>query len=48
MYRGEIERYIDDGQTALCPKCGIDAIIPDSIEESVDENIIAEMNEYWF
>lgn len=48
MYRGEIERHIDDGQTALCPKCGIDAIIPDSIEESVDENIIAEMNEYWF
>lgn len=48
MYRGAIEEYADDGQTALCPKCGIDAIIPDSIEESVDENIIAEMNEYWF
>ena len=48
MYRGEIERYLDDGQTALCPKCQIDAIIPDSIDETVDENIIAEMNEYWF
>lgn len=48
MYRGEIERYIDDGQTALCPHCQIDAIIPDSIAETVDENIIAEMNEYWF
>ena len=48
MYRGEVEEYIDNGQTALCPRCQIDAIIPDSIEESVDENIIAEMNEYWF
>ena len=48
MYRGEIERYIDNGQTAICPRCQIDAIIPDSIEEAVDENIIAEMHEYWF
>lgn len=48
MYRGEIEDYADNGQTAICPKCGIDAVIPDSIEEDVDESIIEEMHEYWF
>ena len=44
----EIKDYADNGQTAICPKCGIDSIIPDSIEETMDEKTIAEMNEYWF
>ena len=48
MYRSAIVEYIDDGQTAICPKCGIDAVIPDSIEEDVDESIIEELHEYWF
>lgn len=48
MDAGEIEDYADDGQTAICPKCGIDSILPDSIEEALDANTIAEMNEYWF
>lgn len=46
--RHEIKEYADDGQTAICPKCGIDAIIPDSIEDSIDEKTISEMQEYWF
>lgn len=48
MDHSEIRDYMDNGQTAICPKCGIDSIIPDSIEEAVDENIILQMNEYWF
>ncbi len=24
----QVTRWIDDGQTALCPKCGIDAVLP--------------------
>lgn len=44
----EIKDYIDNGQTALCPKCGIDSIIPDGIEEDVNEEIVDEMNQYWF
>ena len=48
MQKDEIKNYIDDGQTALCPKCEIDAIIPDSIDDTVDEQMISEMNEYWF
>ena len=46
--RDEIKTFIDNGQTALCPKCDIDAIIPDNLGETVDEEIISEMNEYWF
>jgi len=48
MKSDEIKTYIDNGETALCPKCDIDAIIPDSIGETVDEEIISQMNEYWF
>ena len=48
MDRSEITDYLDDGQTALCPRCGVDAILPDSIDESIDEDIIAQMHEYWF
>ena len=46
--KDDIKNYADNGQTALCPKCEIDAIIPDSIEDTVDQQIISEMNEYWF
>lgn len=48
MKQSEIKEYIDNGQTAICPNCGIDSIIPDSIEETVDKKIISEMNAYWF
>lgn len=44
----EITDFTDQGQTAICPRCGVDAILPDSIEESLDANTIAEMNKYWF
>lgn len=44
----KIKEYTDNGQTAICPKCGNASIIPDSIEESLDEKIMAEMHEYWF
>ncbi len=44
----EVNSYIDVKQTALCPKCHIDSVIPDSINEIVDESIISEMHDYWF
>ena len=43
-----IKDFADNGQTAICPKCGIDAMIPDSVEENIDTEIITELNEYWF
>lgn len=44
----EIVDYLKDEQTAVCPKCGIDSIIPDRIDETVDESIIAKLHAYWF
>lgn len=45
---GEITNFADNGQTALCPACGVDAIVPDSADEAIDEKLITEMNRYWF
>lgn len=44
----DIKKYIDDDKTAMCPKCDIDSIIPDSIEEKIDDKIISAMHDYWF
>lgn len=44
----KVEQYADEGQTALCPNCGVAALLPDSIEEALDERILSEMHEYWF
>ena len=42
-----VKDYIDDGQTALCPNCEVDAVLPDNIE-GINEEVIEKMNKYWF
>jgi len=44
----EIKSFLDNEQTAMCPSCMIDSIIPDSIDETIDENTLSMMHEYWF
>lgn len=54
----EIEEWIDgghvetgdaaDGITALCPRCGIDAVLPSAAPVHWDDFLLDEMNEYWF
>lgn len=36
-----------DGVTALCPRCGIDAVLP-SAAVSLSKEMLAEMNAHWF
>jgi hypothetical protein len=37
------------GQTALCPLCGIDAVLPDCAPGIVlSSNLLAEMRQHWF
>lgn len=31
---GEIHTWVDDGQTALCPRCGIDSVLADVIDDA--------------
>ena len=40
----EIIKWVDKGQTALCPKCGIDSVLP----SVTDPSILAVMELYWF
>jgi NAD-dependent SIR2 family protein deacetylase len=42
----EIVEWIDDGKTALCPKCGIDTVLPDSV--FLADQVLKAMYEYWF
>lgn len=48
MSSKEVTTYLSNEETALCPYCGIDAIIPDAINDELNDDIIDEMNKYWF
>lgn len=43
-----IEEWTDDGDTALCPKCGIDAVIGDACGAPVTRDFLREMKSVWF
>ena len=42
----EIEEWIDDDQTALCPHCGIDSVLPASA--LLTPEFLEEMHKWWF
>jgi hypothetical protein len=45
----DIQEWTDDEQTALCPNCGIDAVIGDNSGYSVAEKgFLTQMHNYWF
>jgi len=44
----EIKEWIDAGDTALCPKCGIDSVIGSDSDYTISKKFLKEMNEYWF
>ena len=44
----EVVEYIDHGETALCPICGIDAVIGDCTGVSMDLNTLSELNKEFF
>ena len=47
----EIEDWIEDdhenGETAICPKCGIDSVLSDQFPVS-DKAFLSAMNKFWF
>lgn len=50
---GEIFEWTDDdqqgqGQTALCPRCGIDSVIGDRSGVDLGHEFLVRMSEYWF
>jgi len=49
----EIGNWIDEdstgvGQTALCPKCGIDSVIGDKCGYDLSNKFLKRMHDYWF
>jgi len=43
-----IKQYVDDNQTALCPHCGIDSILPESSQYSLAIDFLEKMRNHWF
>src|SRR5690348_16373657 len=37
-----------DGVTALCPRCGIDAVLPSAEPIRLSPELLAQMHEFWF
>lgn len=40
--------WVDFGLTALCPYCGIDAVIGESAGYPLTEEFLEKMRDYWF
>jgi hypothetical protein len=50
---GQIEEWVDEdrageGQTALCPVCGIDSVLGDRSGFPIEEPFLAAMHAHWF
>lgn len=44
----KVDQFIDSGKTALCPFCGIDAVIGDASGYSVTQSFLQTMHDRWF
>jgi hypothetical protein len=44
-----IEEWVDDDQTALCPRCGIDSVLGNArLAFAADKDILRQMHRFWF
>lgn len=44
----EIAEWIDDGQTALCPRCPVDSVIGSASGYPITPEFLSRMHEHWF
>lgn len=44
----EIKEWTDRGQTAICPHCGIDSVLPDKAGVPLTDEFLKEMERAWF
>ncbi len=44
----EINVWIDAGETALCPRCGVDAVLGSGTAGSVSRPFLESMRKKWF
>ena len=43
----QIRSWLNE-ETALCPYCNVDAVIPESCDYELDDSLLLAMKEYWF
>lgn len=43
-----IEDWVDDGDTALCPSCGIDSVIGSASGFYINREFLSAMKKHWF
>lgn len=44
----DIDRWIDNGNTAMCPYCGIDSVISESSGYPITPEFLSKMHDRWF
>jgi hypothetical protein len=44
----DISEFTDGDETGLCPRCGIDAVLPSNAGYSFSEASLRALNEFWF
>jgi hypothetical protein len=44
----EILDWVDSESTTLCPRCGIDSVVPESSKFQLTPDLLNEMHSYWF
>lgn len=43
-----VDEWVDNGETALCPRCGVDAVIGDASGFGLSEDLLKKMNGRFF
>lgn len=44
----KITVWLNDESTAMCPYCGIDSVLPEVPLYTLNDELLAQMHEYWF
>lgn len=44
----EIIEWIDEGFTALCPKCSTDSVLGDASSYEINKETLKKLKDYWF
>jgi hypothetical protein len=44
----EINEWIDDGQTAICPQCPVDSVIGSASGYPITKEFLEKMHSHWF
>lgn len=44
----EIKEYTDGDQTAICPRCGVDCVIPKGCGFDLTEEMLQKGKQFWF